>query len=129
MASKFVTLLEDAGKDLEKGIAKVIPIAEEAEPILSALDPALGGVFTTVVGIVTQTEQKFAALGQQSGTGTAKLADALAIASPVVTQAFAAAGKPSDGTTVTNYINSVVNLLNNIPASAPQPTPVVSGKG
>ena len=77
MSNKFVTFLEDIGADFKNGLAKLLPIvskvvavAEVAVPEVAALDPAVGAIFQTVVGTVSTVEQKFAAMGQQSGTGT-----------------------------------------------------------
>src|SRR5208282_5176371 len=126
MTAKFITFLEAIGKDIEHGLAmiqpvveKVLGLAQAAEPYVAALDPAIGPLFTTVVGTVSSIEQKFAALGKQSGTGVQKLTEATTILQPVIAQAFTAAGKPADATTVQNYISAVVGFLNAIPASAP----------
>ena len=126
MANKFVSFLGNLGIDFKKGLValdpfvkKAIFIAQAAEPEIAVLDPAIGTIFTTVVTTVSSIEQKFAAMGQQAGTGVQKLADATSILAPVVTQAFTAAGKAADLATVQNYISAVVNFLNAIPASAP----------
>ena len=50
-------------------------------------------------------EQKYAALGKQSGTGASKLADVLQIAGPVIKQGLEDAGKSADDTAVQGYIN------------------------
>jgi hypothetical protein len=128
MANKFVTFLEDVGHDFKVGLSKLDPIvkkaiviAQAAEAPIAGLDPALGVIFTTVVSTVSSIEQKFAAMGQQTGTGVQKLAEAVTILSPVVTQAFTAAGKAADNVTVQNYISAVVNFLNAIPASPATP--------
>src|ERR1700683_1863550 len=110
MTNKFISFLDDIGADFKNGLAKLLPVVAEgvkiatlAEPEVTALDPAVGVLFQTVVGTVSTIEQKFAAMGQQTGTGTQKLATAVTILQPIVSQAFAAAGKPSDATTVSNY--------------------------
>jgi hypothetical protein len=124
MAKKFVTFLEAIGHDFKVGLQKLDPfmrkavaIAQAAEPEIAALDPAIGVIFTTVVSTISTIEQKFAAMGAQSGTGAQKLAEATTILQPLVTQAFTAAGKAADAATVQNYISAVVNFLNAIPAS------------
>ena len=124
MANKFVTFLEAVGKDFKIGLTKLDPwvkegiaLATSAETEVSALDPAIGVVFKTVVATVSSIEQKFAAMGQQTGSGVQKLAEATTILQPMIQQAFASAGKASDGVTVQTYINAVVNFLNSIPAS------------
>lgn len=119
MSNRFLTFLEKIGHDFKVGLDTILPFAQAASvTIVPALDPAIGPLFATTVGVVSQTEQKFAAMGQQSGTGVQKLAEATSILQPVVAQAFAAAGKPSDNTTVQNYINAVVAFLNAVPATA-----------
>src|ERR1700683_1771928 len=133
MSNKFVTFLEDIGADFKNGLAKLMPIvakgvriAEAATPEITALDPAVGAIFQTVVATVSTVEQKFAAMGAQTGTGTQKLAQAATTLQPLVTQALAAGWKPSDATTVTNYINAVVGFLNAIPASTAAPAPAAA---
>ncbi|MGA3295295.1 MAG: hypothetical protein ABSE45_15105 [Candidatus Acidiferrales bacterium] len=130
MSNKFVSFLETVGKDFKNGLKKIEPVitslAQAAELEVDALDPALGGVFTTAVAEVVSIEQKFAAMGQQSGTGAQKLATATTILAPVISQAFAAAGKASDATTVQNYIQAVVNFLNAIPASSSASAPAAA---
>ena len=124
MANKFVTFLQAIGKDFKIGLTKLDPwikqgiaLATDAEVEVSALDPAIGVIFKTVVATVSSIEQKFAAMGQQTGSGVQKLAEATTILQPIIGQAFAAAGKASDVGTVQNYISAVVNFLNSIPAS------------
>lgn len=126
MANKFVTFLEKVGTDFKNGLAKLDPfvkqaiiLAQAAAPEIAALDPALGAVFATTVATVSSVEQKFAALGQQTGSGVQKLAEATNILAPVIAQSFQAAGKAADLPTIQNYISAVVNFLNAIPASAP----------
>lgn len=119
----FISFLTQIGKDFEKGLAELDPwikqgiaVAQAAELPVSAIDPAIGVIFQTVVATVSSIEQKFAAMGKQGGTGTQKLAEAVTILQPVVSQAFAAAGKASDVATVSNYISKTVDFLNAIPA-------------
>lgn len=133
MSNRFVTLLDDIGKDFKNGFVKIDPflkegiqLAQDAAPEIAALDPALGAVFSTVVATVSSVEQKFAAMGTQTGTGAAKLAEVVTTLQPVVSQVFAAAGKASDTATVTNYINAVVGFLNAIPAAGTATTPVAA---
>jgi hypothetical protein len=96
--------------------AKSLPWLQKGGQVLSIVDPALGAAFNTTVNIVATVEQKYAALGNKPGTGPSKLADALQIGEPVIAQALKDAGKTSDTPAVTNYINSVVAILNAAPA-------------
>lgn len=117
MSNKFISWLEQAGKDFAKGIEAILPIAETAGVVaVSSFAPELGPAFNTTVTAVALAEQKYAALGQQTGTGAQKLADVLNIAQPVISKALADAGKSSDTASVTNFINSVVTILNAVPA-------------
>lgn len=142
MANRVLSFLESIGHDFEVGLQKLDPFVKEAvvlgtaaEAEVSSLDPGLGVVFKTVVSTVALIEQKFTAMGQQTGSDVQKLATAMTILQPVVSQAFAAAGKASDATTVSNYVSAVVDFLNAIPASgtatpapatAPAPEPVTA---
>lgn len=124
MSNTFITFLEDVGHDFKVGLQKLDPILKKGiqiaiaeEDTISAIDPAIGAIFRTTVGVVASIEQKFAAMGQQTGTGVKKLAESFTILEPVIAQAFAAAGKASDGATVSNYISKVADFLNAIPAS------------
>lgn len=119
MSDKFVSTLETIGKDFEKGIAAILPYAETTgETAVSLFAPSLGPLFNSTVNIVATVEQKYAALGKQSGTGASKLADALQIGEPVIAQGLKIAGKSATTIDVTNYINSVVAVLNAAPAAA-----------
>jgi hypothetical protein len=122
MSNKFVSFLEAVGKDFEKGLAAVLPYASTmGATAVSLFAPALGPLFNSTVAVVTAAEQKYAALGKQSGTGASKLADVLQIAEPVIAQGLAVAGKPNSTADVTNYVNSVVAVLNAAPAPTATP--------
>jgi len=126
MSNKFLSFLSAIGKDFKKGLDKVLPFAETAAvTVIPALFPAIGPIFNTVVGVVVQTEQKFAAMGQQSGTGTQKLAEATSILGPLLSQLLAADGKTADSATVMQYINAVVAFLNAVPASSTTSTTTI----
>lgn len=119
MSSKrsFVSVLDQIGHDFKVIFEKVVPVAKVAEPFVAILDPALSPLFNTVVGVVSEVEQKFAALGQQSGSGPQKLAEALQIVSPAAQALLQVAGRQHDSGTVEKYVNGVVQLLNAIPAA------------
>jgi|ERR1700722_8423440 len=111
----FKSVLETIGTDF----LKALPWLQRGAGIVGIFDPALGSLFSTTVNIVATVEQKYAALGKQTGTGTQKLADALQIGEPVIAQGLKLAGKSSTTADVANYINSVVTVLN----AAPTPIP------
>jgi hypothetical protein len=108
----FKSFLTAVGEDF----TKALPWLQKGGAVMAVLDPSLGALFNTTVNIVATVEQKYAALGKQSGTGTAKLADALLIGEPVIAQGLKLAGKSSTTADVTNYISSVVTVLNATPA-------------
>ncbi|MGA2338221.1 MAG: hypothetical protein ABSG08_22845 [Terriglobales bacterium] len=114
------TFLETVGKDFVKGLEAILPYAAgPGEVAVSLFAPALGPLFNSTVAIVVAVEQKYAALGKQSGTGAQKLADVLQIAQPVIAQGLNIAGKSNETALATNYVNSVVAVLNAAPAPAP----------
>lgn len=111
MGNKFVSWLEHIGRS-------ILHIAESPElgKIVQLFAPQFGPAFNLTVNAVAMAEQKYAAIGKQSGTGEQKLADVLLIAQPVIAQALADLGKANDTAAVTKYINAVVAILNNAPA-------------
>ena len=115
---KILTFLDHVGQDIEKGFDKAAPIVQDAEPYINLVFPGFGPLFSSTANEVISTEQKFAAIGQQSGTGAQKLSSVLSVIQPIAAQLFSAAKLPSDATTVTNWVNGVVALLNGIPAPA-----------
>jgi hypothetical protein len=120
VSNKFVSFLEALGRDFKKGLDFILPLAEGAgEVAVSIFAPALGPLFNTTVSAVALAEQKATALGAQNGSGAQKLADVVQIAGPVIAAGLADAGKSNDNTAVQSYINSVVAILNAIPAPSP----------
>jgi len=109
----FKSFLQKIGEDF----AKALPWLQKADATVSLFDPALGALFNTTLNIVSVVEQKWAALGKQTGTGVQKLADAVQIGEPVIAQGLKLAGKASDTAAVENYINSVVEIANTTPAT------------
>lgn len=110
----FKSVLQTIGEDFLKGL----PWLEKAGSVVTLFDPALGTLFNQTLNIVATVEQKWAALGKQSGTGAQKLADAVQIGEPVIAQGLKLAGKSSTTADVTNYINAVVAVANSAPAPA-----------
>lgn len=112
----FLSFLKAVGKDIEHGLAKVLPIAQAVEPFLAIAAPGFAPIYNATVGVVVQTEQKWAAIGKQDGTGQQKLAEVVSVLGPIIQQGFSVAGKPADPAQVQAYINAVVALLNSLPA-------------
>lgn len=131
--NKLLTFLQHAGQDLKtfasdvnKVFVKADPTIVGVEPYVSLLFPGFGPLFVTIANEVISTEQKFAAIGQQSGTGKAKLANVLAVVQPVAQQILGAANLPKDEATVTNLITGVVNLLNSVPVPTTAAIPALA---
>jgi hypothetical protein len=119
MSNKFVSILEAIGKDFQKGVLKVLPYAAGAgEAAVAAFAPALGPMFNSTVSAVALAEQKYAALGKQTGTGASKLADVVQLMGPVIAAGLADAGKANDTAAVQGYVSSVVTILNTTQAPA-----------
>jgi hypothetical protein len=114
--NKFESFLATAGKDFAKGLTVVMPFAQAAGQAVTLINPEYGALIQTTVATVIATEQKFAAAGQQSQSGTHKLLDVVTILEPVVLQILKGYGIEADNSHVVNYVNAVVGLLNNLPA-------------
>lgn len=110
---KFLTLLETIGKDIEKGLAAIMPFAKVAQPFVAAANPGAGALLQVSIGVITEVEQKFAAMNKQSGTGPQKLSEALQILEPYILSVFGS----KDSAVAQNYINAVVAMLN-VPVAA-----------
>jgi hypothetical protein len=118
MADKFFTLLEDVGKDLVKGISKVVPYVTEAGTVATSLDPALGPILTLTLGVLAQASQVASNVANlPEGNTLSQTNNVVSILGPTLAQAFAAAGKPNDAATISKYVAAVENLLSNIPAT------------
>ena len=112
----FKTFLQHVGHDIEHGFAKAAPIIQKAEPFVDVFFPGFGPLFATTVNEVISVEQKFTAIGQQSGSGTSKASAVLTVIEPVAQQLLAQAKLPSDSATVKRWLDGCVALLNGIPA-------------
>ncbi len=129
MANKFLTVMQTIGKDAKLVFTEVTKYLPEAATLAKLLYPAPSASVVGVVnavGLIQQAvaviEQKYAALGSAAGTGAQKLAEALAIVSPTVTQLLAAEGVPVDREYIQKVVNAVVAILN------VQMTPVASNQ-
>ncbi len=120
MANKFLSFLEAVGRDFKKGLAVALPFIETAgEAAVATFVPALGPLFNQTVSAVVTAEQAAAAIGKQSGSGVQKSAAVVALVGPLIEQALIDAGKPSTAADVQNYVNSIVAILNLVPAPLP----------
>jgi hypothetical protein len=120
MANGFAKFLSTVGKDFEKALKVVLPIAQAAEPFMAVAVPGIGSVYAAVVNAVVYVESKWSALGQQSGSGTQKAADALQLLLPVLPSMFTAVGvSQMTQEQIAAYIKSVVDGLNTIQVPVP----------
>jgi hypothetical protein len=105
------SIVETIGKDLEKVLADGLKLAVIAEPLITVADPVFGIAFSTTVGVILQTKQKFAALGKLTGTEEQQVNEITAILGPALGQLLAADGKIADSAAVEKYINGVLAVL------------------
>jgi len=142
MSNKFISVLEAIGKDFEEGLTvavKYLPFATTLAalifpPAVAPLEAATSaaGLLQNAVALV---EQKYAASGVQSGTGTQKAAEVLTLTNQAVTTLLAtpsvqteltAAGITVDDAYISNLVNAVVGILNvqgvAVTPSVPAPT-------
>lgn len=115
----FTSFLDKVGHDFKVVFDKVIPIAAGAGEIaVSLLAPSLGPLFNTTVNAVITAEQNASAIGKQAGSGPIKLAAVVQLMGPLIATALKDAGKDSSTAAVEGYINSIVTILNALPASS-----------
>jgi hypothetical protein len=119
MTNKFISIMEQIGKDALKAlteIEKYLPLAADlAKEIFPGETAALAGVVNSVQLIqsaVVTIEQKMAAGGVAKGTGLQKAADVLSIVSPTVTQLLTAEGLHVDTAYIKTLTDTVVGILN-----------------
>ena len=112
MSNKFVSFLEAVGRDIKKELPWVVKVAEIG---VAGFFPGASPLFNQVANQCLTAEQNFAAVAQQSGTGTLKAAAVTAISGNLIQQFLTESGSKL---TVAQYINTVVNMLNITPAPA-----------
>lgn len=119
VANKFISVLEAIGKDFLKGLQWAVTYAVPVEKLVALLFPAAAPVAagvadatTLIQNAVLLVEQKYAASGVQTGTGSQKLAEVLTLTSQAVTSLLAQTGVSADTAYITSLINAVVAILN-----------------
>jgi hypothetical protein len=119
MTIKFVTIMEQIGKDALKVLTEVekylVPAAELAAEIFPQDQAVIAGVVNSVGLIqkaVAMAEQKMAAANMQTGTGLQKAADVISIVEPTVTQLLTAEGLKVDTVYIQKLTDAVVGILN-----------------
>lgn len=115
----FKSWLQKVGEDFKKGLDVVLPLAATAgQTAVNIFAPEFGPMFNQTVNAVALAEQNFAAIGKQSGTGASKAAAVISIVGGLIKQGLSDAGKAATDADVQKYIDSVVTILNSIPAKA-----------
>ena len=114
----FTGVLEAIGKEFEKGLAWAVEYAIPVEKLVALIFPAAAPVATTLAdataliqNAVLEVEQKYAAAGVQSGTGTQKLAEVMALAGPAVTTLLTQAGVSASTSYIQSLVSAVVSVL------------------
>jgi len=115
----FTGVLSAIGKDFEKGLAWAVKYAVPVEKLVALVFPAaapaaatLADATTLIQNAVLEVEQKYAAAGAQSGTGTQKLAEVMTLAGAAVTSLLTQAGVESSTAYVQGLVSAVVAILN-----------------
>jgi hypothetical protein len=123
----FTAVLTAIGKDFEKGLAWAVQYAVPVEKLVALIFPpaapgltALASATTLIQNAVLEVEQKYAASGIQSGTGTQKLAEVMTLAGSAVTALLTQANVEASAAYVESLVSAVVAILNvqSMPATA-----------
>lgn len=115
----FLNVLEEIGKDFEKGLEWAVEYAVPVEKLVALLFPqaapaviAVADATSLIQSAVLLVEQKYAASGAQSGTGTQKLAEVMVLAGAAVTSLLQQAGILASNGYIESLISAVVGVLN-----------------
>jgi len=115
----FLAVLEEVGKDFEKGLVWAVEYAVPVEKLVALLFPqaapaviAVADATTLIQGAVLLVEQKYAASGAQHGTGAQKLAEVMALAGSAVVSLLQQAGILATSGYVESLVSAVVGVLN-----------------
>ncbi len=115
----FTGVLEAIGKEFEKGLAWAVQYAVPVEKLVALIFPVaapaantLADATTLIQNAVLEVEQKYAASGAQSGTGSQKLAEVMTLAGSTVMTLLAQAGVSASTTYVQSLVSAVVAILN-----------------
>jgi hypothetical protein len=123
----FTAVLTAIGKDFEKGLAWAVQYAVPVEKLVALIFPpaapaaaTLASATTLIQNAVLEVEQKYAASGIQSGTGTQKLAEVMTLAGSAVTALLTQANVEASAAYVQSLVSAVVAILNvqSMPAKA-----------
>lgn len=125
---EFVGILEAIGKDFEKGLTVAVKYLPAAATLAGFIYPPSVAVLAPAITtadllqkVIAAAEQRYAAMGQQDGTGAQKAADVLTVVSgavttlladPTVEKGLAAAKITVSPAYIQNLVNAVVAILN-----------------
>lgn len=114
----FLNVLEEVGKDFEKGLKWAVEYAVPVEKLVGLLFPqaapavnAVADATSLIQGAVLLVEQKYAASGAQNGTGAQKLAEVMLLAGSAVTTLLQQAGILADNSYIESLVSAVVGIL------------------
>jgi hypothetical protein len=116
---KIESVMDAIGRDSKKVLTEVVKYLPTSASLAGIIFPAkiatIQGV-VSVTGLIQSTvatiEQKWAAAGAATGSGSQKLSDVLTIVEPVVISALEHEGVKADSAYVTQIVNAVVAILN-----------------
>jgi hypothetical protein len=115
----FTSVMETIGKGFAKGLKWAVEYAVPVEKLVGLLFPAAAPITTEVADAtsliqtaVLLVEQKYAASGAASGTGTQKLTEVLLLTEQSVTALLAKAGITADTSYIESVVSAVVAILN-----------------
>ncbi len=115
----FLGVLEAIGKGFEKGLKWALTYAVPVEKLVALLFPSAAPIAAEVIDATTLiqnavllVEQKYAASGQQSGTGADKLSEVLLLTEQTVTTLLGKAGVQADTGYISSLVSAVVAILN-----------------
>lgn len=115
----FLSVLEQIGKDFEKGLEWAVEYAVPVEKLVALLFPqaapaivAVADATSLIQNAVLMVEQKYAASGAQSGSGAQKLAEVMALAGSAVVSLLKSADISANSGYVEGLISAVVGVLN-----------------
>jgi hypothetical protein len=124
----FLNVLEEIGKDFEKGLRWAVAYAIPVEKLVGLLFPqvapaavAVADATSLIQSAVLLVEQKYAASGAQHGTGAQKLAEVMALVGSAVVSLLEKAGVVASDSYIESLISAVVGVLNvqAMPAAKP----------
>ena len=115
----FLNVLEEIGKDFEKGLKWAVAYAVPVEKLVALLFPqaapavaAVADATSLIQSAVLLVEQKYAASGAQHGTGAQKLSEVMALVGCAVVSLLEKAGIVASDSYVESIISAVVGVLN-----------------